>query len=190
MFTDDNDIERELRGALGAQPSDGFERRVLDAVEQDRTRQVPWTWLGAAAAAALAAGLWLLSAGTTPPAAENVVSRVDPPVQAGRPKAEPASAPADGPVLPPEGPRHTGAPRFLVASRTSPEPEILVPANQLALIDAFAREIHGGRVRLPEEADADERLRLLTVPDMTVQPIAIATLETGVSGPGSKGLHQ
>ena len=65
----------------------------------------------------------------------------------------------------------------------------MVPANQLALINAFAREINRGRVRLTEDIGADERLRILVVPEMTVQPIAIATLEA-VSGPGPKGFYE
>jgi hypothetical protein len=118
-----------------------------------------------------------------------VVTRMNPPA--------PIDPPGPGALGGPAG-RVVPTPPAVQRTRQAPapepqgaaEPEVLVPANQLALIDAFARELSGGRVGLPEDADADARLQILVVPAMTVQPIAIATLEAGGPGPGSKGLQQ
>jgi hypothetical protein len=195
MFTDTDDIERELSAALGAEPAAGFERRVLESARaRGRMQRMARTWLGVAAAVVLTAGVWALNSVTTPSpmqTTERVTTDADPQARIeaappGRPSAR-ASAGAPIPLMP--AARQRGGAPSVQASHGTPEPEVLVPANHLALINAFAREMNGGRVRLTEDTGADERLRILVVPEMIIQPIAIATLEA-VSGPGPKGLHQ
>ena len=194
MFTDTDDIERELTAALGEQAAAGFERRVLEAAaDRAHTRRVPRAWPGVAAAVILTAGVWALSDVTTPPPMqrpERVPTDADPraPVDRVTPGRQSARPSAGAPVLPNPGSRQPAEARAVQGSHGAPEPEVLVPANQLTLINAFAREINGGRVRLTEDTGADERLRILIVPEMAVQPIAIANLEA-VYGPGPKGLY-
>ena len=195
MFTDTDDIERELSAALGAEPAAGFERRVLESARaRGRMQRMARTWLGVAAAVVLTAGVWALNSVTTPSpmqTTERVTTDADPqaPIEAPPPRRPSARASAGAQIPPMRAARQTGGAPSVQASHGMPEPAVLVPANQLALVNAFAREINGGRVRLTEDTGADERLRILVVPEMTIQPIAIATLEA-VSGPGPKGLYQ
>ena len=192
MFTDEHDIERELTAALGVQPSSGFEARVLRAAADGRSvRRAPWLWLGAAAAVMLIAGIWAVSGGTRQPQPERVETRADPRavVEPARPEAgSPGSIRAMGHLRAPKPPQMK--PTGVVEGNYRPsEPEVLVPANQLALITAFSQEIQGGRIQLPEDADPEARLETLVVPKVTIQPIAVAALEPAASGPGSKGLQ-
>ena len=102
MFSDEHDIERELKAALGVRPSAGFEVRVLETVAQEaRTRHLPWTWLGLAAAVLVAAGVWALSGRTPVPVPASMVTRVASPVSIDPPRPGPGSlgAPA-GSVIP------------------------------------------------------------------------------------------
>ncbi len=202
MFTDEHDIERELTAALGVQPSSGFEARVLlAAADGSSARRSRWSWLGAAAAVMLIAGIWAVSGGTRLAGPERMVTRIDPPpVVEPRPEPESQAASTKGRAAAPTRPQQRPAggeadsqrlsERAAAGSDASLTGEVLVPANQLALITAFAQEVQRGRVALPDDADPEARLQTLVVPRVTIQPIAVATLEPGASGPGSKGLHQ
>jgi hypothetical protein len=195
MFTDEDDIHRALTGALHVRPAPDFERRVLEAAaDRAQTRRLLRNWLGVAAAVILTAGVWALSGLTALPPMpdpERVTLNADPRARMdpAPPDRQSARASAGAPIVPKRSRQRGAFPSARVSQGTS-EPEVLVPANQLTLIDAFAREINGGRVRLGEHADPDERLRILIVPEMTVQPIAITTLEAAVPEPDSKGLHE
>lgn len=192
MFSDEHDIERELKASLEVRPSGGFEGRVLQAAgEPAQTRGLPWSWLGAAAAFMLTAGIWALSGGTLRPVPESVVTRADPAVRVepADPEAGAADQAAERPVRIPPTPRQVSAARAAEEGREAAAPDVIVPANQLALIRAFSREIQDGRVRLSADEEIGAGPRTLVVPEMNVEPIAIAVLDPAVPAPGAKGLH-
>lgn len=193
MFTDEHDIERELKAALRVQPSSAFESRVLAAAadQQHEKRRSLWPWVGVAAALVIAVSGWLVGGRAQGPSPNHVVAggnrsaAEEPP----RPQSGRGGGLAPAPARSPEAAPRPARPRRAVLDVARLAPEVVVPANQLTMIAAFAREIQGGRVRLAAEADAEAEtvLRTLVVPEMTVDPIPIVALEAG--GPAAKGLQ-
>jgi hypothetical protein len=194
MFTDDKDIERELRAALEVAPSSDFEAGVLRRIERDRPsrRLAAPAWLAVAAAVVLGVSAWILGAREEGPLAPETVS-VTHPVSAD----PPPPSPPERPTLPatpaaPEPVRRPGRTSHppVAATAAAAAPEVIVPANQLELIRRFLRAVNTGRVEPSESTTAEAELEELIVPPLTVRPIPIVTLEPGGgSSPGPKGLQ-
>jgi hypothetical protein len=192
MFTDDHDIERELKAALGVQPSSGFESRILrSAGEAPVHEQRPlWPWLAAAAAVVVMAMGWWLSGGTQPPMPERAVANVPPAEVVPGPPLDRAPATAIAPSARVGGASPSGGVAVGRPPGRPPRaqaPGVLVPPNQLALIQALTNDVRRGRVQLPPVEEGANDLRTIDVPTMTVEPIAITTLESDALAPVSKG---
>jgi hypothetical protein len=193
MFTDKDDIERELTAAMDVRPGADFEDRLLLAAQSPPStpmRLVPW--LAAAAVLLVALGAWR-AAGRTP---VEPVSHVMAGLEGGpTPGPAPSQAPAvvlPGPILRPEAERskRLGIPAGVARSVSHPpsQPEVLVPANQLALLRRFARDLEYGAVQFTEAAEPEAGLRRLVVPEMIINPVPVVALEP--SAPSApKGLQ-
>lgn len=183
MFTDHQDIERELRAALEVPPSSDFEAGVLRRIEQDQpSRRLPApAWLAAAAAVVLGVSAWILGAREERPLAPDAIS-VTHPVSAGPAPASPLER-RTLPTAPPAPARVRSPGRTshlpVAATAAAAEPEVIVPANQLELIHRFLQAVNTGRVEPSDSTTAEAELEELIVPPLTVRPIPIVTLEPG-----------
>jgi hypothetical protein len=193
MFTDDQDIDRTLKAALNVEAPAGFEAGVRQRLEQEAParRFTAPVWLAAAAAVVMLASGWYLAVRD---------SRIEVPVTVADhvPAQAPALVPVPSPAPPPEvaavrpsAPRVSAARQVpaQVARRTAPE--VIVPPNQLEMIERLMRDVHAGRVELPEQTAAvAEAPPALDVAPVVVDPIPVITLGTGsVPDPVLKGLQ-
>ena len=192
MFTDEQDIDRELKAALNVEPSAGFETRVGRRIEMDRPqRGVRPVWFAAAAAALLAtAGAWFaLPTGRTiepPPAAVAVSTPSDTPQGDG---SKSAGQPEHSTAQQARAPKRERVPVASVAAREQ-KPEVLVPAGQLALIQRLLRQANSGQVEVPTGDSPSTPPVELVVTPVFIEPIAVAGAEPGgITSPGPKGLQ-
>lgn len=194
MFTDDQDIERELTTALNLAPSGDFEARVLRRIEEDRRPRLAMPgWLAVAAALLVAAGAWFIATreSAAPPP---VVTVTDIRSDRRPPARTPGVLPPAPQVVEPEAvrsaprrPRSRPVTALDVASR---EPEVIVPAGQLALIRRWLRQANAGRVEVPDETATPSEPVELVIPPVVVEPIAVAGAEPGGGASrGPKGLQ-
>lgn len=193
MFTDDDDIDRQLRADLNVDPSINFGTSVLGRIEEDRQlRGVPAIWLAAAAAImVLVTGIWFVSSRSAAVDVAPAVVSSDPSA-APRPyvsqgdTTEPPKPAADA-RLPPRSPRvATRQPHVAVAE---PGPEVIVPAGQLALIRRLVRQANLGVLRVPEVERSSIEPTELVVSPVTIEPLAVAGAQPGGANQGAKGLH-
>jgi hypothetical protein len=196
MFTDDQDIDRELKGALNVEPSAGFEGRVGRRIHEDRSsrRWVAQAWLAGAAALVVMAGVWLLvSRGQPPVHAPTMVTERTP--NAGPIPRDPGVAPSTATRNP--SPTATARRVRRVPPQTAtqvtgrPAPEVIVPGDQLHLIQQLVREVNAGRLFVPEVAPARPNVPAeLVITPVVIDPIPVVTIEPGGgSGSGPKGLQ-
>lgn len=171
------EVDRELRAALSVSPSADFEARVLRRVEED---DLPvrsyYPWLAAAAALALAAGLFY-ALGRAPE-----IETVSPPQMADRRPdvllppiaAHPASAPGE-----PEASRVMAAARPPRPAARRPEPEVIVPLNQMEAVRRLVRAVNEGRIDAPAEPQEGPMPvpAELAVAPLVVDPIPVPALE-------------
>ena len=195
MFTDDQDIERQLKAALNVEPSAGFEAGVRRRLQDDRPpRRVALpAWAAAAAAVVVLAGGWLLVTGQHSSDPETAV------LTARKPDAAPL---AGGPAVPlppaPGRPQPQPIPSARQAEsgktdvlRDRNSPEVIVPRGQLEAILRIVRDANAGRLAIPEPPPATPAVpsELLITP-LVIQPIPVVTIASpGGSGPGPKGLQ-
>lgn len=191
MFTNEDDIDRALKAALDVKPSSGFEGGVRRRIEADRPAAgygvLPY-WLAAAAALVLIAGAWFALRDRTIVEPEpQLVERA--PVVEPAPSVESPAVHAPAPVAPERAARTTPAATVRVARRA--EPEVIVPPNQMELIQRLMRDVHAGRVELPEQTAAVTAPPAeLVVAPVSVDEIAVPILEvTTPAPPTSKGLY-
>ena len=190
MFTDDQDIDHELRAALNVEPSAGFGAGVRRRLETNRPQRGGRpVWFAAAAAVLLViAGAWLaLPTGRTiepPPAAVAVSTPSDTP-QGDVSKS--AGQPENSTAQQARAPKRAAVAR--VAAREQ-KPEVLVPAGQLALIQRLLRQANSGQVEVPAGDSPSTPPVELVVPPVFIEPIAVAGAEPGGgTSPGPKGLQ-
>ena len=195
MFTDQHDIDRELIAALEIVPSNGFEAGVLRRIQQDlpsrRGLAVP-VWLAAAAALLIAVGVWMLG-----DAGNRAIPAVR--VSSGPPVAETTPQPPfEPPVIRSTAPAPQKTARqaragagVAGAAAGSGGPEIIVPAEQLALIRRLVGDANAGRPTLPKPvADPAAEPAELVVPPLVVEPLAVTGMDPGGSlSQGPKGLR-
>jgi hypothetical protein len=196
MFTDDQDIQRALNAALKVEPSGDFDARVRRRIEKEGSgRDVLPVWLATAAAAVLLiAGGWFAVWGsrTVEPQPPAVLSGG--PATAPQPLASEAGAAAEPPKptadarLPRRERRSVRVP--VNGAPSGQEPEVLVPAGQLALIQRFLRQANSGRVEVPDtEAQSAQPAELVVAP-MVIEPIVVAGAPpAGSTSQGPKGLQ-
>jgi hypothetical protein len=191
MFTDDQDIDHELRAALNVEPSAGFGAGVRRRIETNRPQRGGRSvWFAAAAAVLLViAGAWLaLPRGRTiePPPAAVAVSKPSATSQGDVPKSvvQPNSTAQQA-----LGPKPERGPVANVAAREQ-KPEVLVPAGQLALIQRLLRQANSGQVEVPAGDSPSTPPVELVVTPVFIAPIAVAGAEPGGgTSPGPKGLQ-
>jgi hypothetical protein len=199
MFTDDQDIERTLKAALNVEAPTGFEAGVRQRLERQtpaRRFAVP-AWLAAAAALVMLAGGWYLAARDSRVVEPvTMADNVPPPAPVSVPAPSPAPAP-DVVAVRPSTPRGSAprpdavrAPAPVAAVARRAEPEVIVPPNQLEMIERLMRDVHAGRVELPEQiAAVAEAPAELIVPPVLVGAIPVPALEvTTPPALPSKGL--
>jgi hypothetical protein len=171
-------FDRDLAAALSISPSSDFEARVRQRVDEDQAPQRwPYTWLAAAAALVLVAGLFYAMNRT--PASDSV-----PPPQIAdrRPDV----------VLPPAPPREIESPRVVAIARATretapgPQPEVIVPLNQMEAVRRLVRAVNEGRVvgaiPAPQEGPVAPPAELAVAP-LVVEPIPVPALEPGAEAP-------
>ncbi len=176
------EVDRELAAALSVTPSADFEARVLLRVEEDHEQgRSYYSWLAAAAALVLAAGLFY--ALNRAPAIEDV----SPPQMVDR-RPDVVLPPMPAPVVTAtDRARVATAPatRPTVARRT--EPEVIVPLNQMEAVRRLVRAVNEGRIvaipAMPEGPIAPPA-ELAVVP-LVVEPIPVPALEPDPQVPAS-----
>lgn len=189
MFDNEDDIQRALKAALAAEPSAGFEDRVAQRISAEPSRRppVPGNWLAAAAALTLAAGTWLtVQPPSSPPA--QPVAVVDPQPEPPRYRPQPHASIKSAPPLVGRRGLTSGIPSARSSRRPS-DPEVLVPAAQLAAIQKLVRDVNAGRPAVPEPPGAPTELTPIDVAPLTVAPIPVSSLEPAESLPGAKGVQ-
>lgn len=195
MFTDDQDIDRTLKAALNVEVPAGFEAGVRQRLPQatPARRSAAPAWLAAAAALVVLAGGWYLAVRDS-----RVVEPVTVADHVPRPAPAPAPVPVPSPAPPPDvaaarpsAPRVSARRPAQVQVARRAEPEVIVPANQLEMIERLMRDVHAGRVALPESvAQAGEPPAELTVPPVVVGAIPVPPLEvTTPPALPSKGIY-
>lgn len=194
MFTDEQDIERELKRTLNVAPTDDFAARVLRSVEGDRPprRLVAPAWLAAAAAVILAAGGWFVATRDRQASPQPVVVNDHrPPTPEQRPA--PPSGKAAAPRVTPPIRVGTRARTTLVTTTEAMRHErrVIVPTSQLAAIRHIVRQVNAGRLAVPEPAPPIANAPAeLVIPPLVIEPIPVVAMEPGADGArGPKGLQ-
>lgn len=195
MFTNEDDIDRALTAALDVTPSAGFEagvRRRIEADGETPARGVLPYWLAAAAALVLIAGAWfaLRDRSIVEPAPQLVeqTPAVEPAprvaADSGRPPGVEVSPALQAPTpVAPERAARTGPAATVRVARRA-EPEVIVPPNQMELIQRLMRDVQAGRVELPEQTAAVAAPPAeLVVPPVSVAGIPIPKLEVTTPAP-------
>jgi hypothetical protein len=191
MFTNEDDIDSALKAALDVRPSAGFEAGVQGRIEADRPAEghgaLPY-WLAAAAALVLIAGAWFALRDPTVVVPAPQLAERTPPVETAPGVVGPAP-PAPAYVAPERAPRTAPAATARVARRS--DPEVIVPPNQMELIERLMRDVQAGRVELPEQTAAVTAppAELIVAP-VSIDQIPVQKLEmTTPAPPTSKGLY-
>lgn len=195
MFTDDQDIERTLKASLNVEAPAALEAGVRQRLQQETParRFAAPAWLAAAAALVMLAGGWYLAVRDSRVVEPvTVADYVLPPAPVSVPVPSPAPAPdvaSVRPAMPRAAADPRPAPSAQVARRA--EPEVIVPPNQLEMIERLMRDVHAGRVAVPEQTAAvTEAPAELIVPPVLVGAIPVPRLEvTTPPAPPSKGLY-
>jgi hypothetical protein len=180
------EIDRELKAALSVSPPADFEARVLRRVEEDRApARSLYGWLAAAAALVVATGLFY--ALTRNPASDAVA----PPAIADR---------RPGIQLPQATPPHDPAAAFETryvdrhfmpgpVRIARPEPEVIVPVNQMEAVRRLVRAANEGLVEVPPEpvqgplAPPAE----LAVAPLVIEPIPVPSASPEKQAPSPDG---
>jgi hypothetical protein len=176
------EVDRELRALLSEIPSGDFEGNVLARIARDEEpRRASYTWLAAAAALVLAAGLlYALTRSPAPdPTAPRQVTKhgsdiLLPPV-ASQPRP---AAGRQSPRLPPAG-------RLARHETRRPQPEVIVPLNQMEAVRRLVRAFNEGRI----EASAEpldrpvEQPKEIVVEPVLVDPIPLPALDANTKAP-------
>ena len=178
------EVDRELRALLSEVPSGDFEASVLARIARDEEpRRTSYTWLAAAAALVLAAGLlYALSGGpaldvTAPPQLTKRGSDVLlPPV---RPQPVPATD-RERSRLPAVG-------RVARQEMQRPQPEVIVPLNQMEAVRRLVRAFNEGRI----EASAEPLDRPVEQPkEIVVEPVLVDPIPVPALDPDAKAPEQ
>jgi hypothetical protein len=184
------EVDRELRAALSIAPSADFEARVLQRIEADRPvrvgvfgagrgLQTP-ALLAAAASLVLAAGLFY-AVNRTPASDPRSPQQV---VEHRAPVSSPAPdhAPVATDVAPPRvniTPSRVDAPRTARLTARRPEPEVIVPLNQMEAVRRLVRAVNEGRVEAPAEPPQGPMAlpSELAIAPLVVEPIPVRALD-------------
>lgn len=174
------EVDRELRRLLSAVPSPGFEARVLAGIAQDEVHgRSSSMWLAAAAALVLGAGLLFvlvrspaIDTTMTPPMARHGEDVVLPSVR--------SQPPAIGEVRTRRVP-HAGRVQSRPVRR--PQPEVIVPLNQMEAVRRLVRAFNEGRVEAAPEAAGGPLAppEEIAVPPLEVEPIPVPALDAGAA---------
>jgi hypothetical protein len=176
----EHDVDRELKAALAASPSPGFEARVLQRIEADRRsrRSAYYGWLAAAASLIIAAGVLYAMTRTSPPPAQLVQQA--PPTPAPHPAAPLRTATI-------ERPRVERARVVRTAAQTAPrraEPEVLVPVNQMEAVWRLVHAVNEGRVQVPADPPSGP---MPPLPQVNVSPFVLEPIPlTPLAGAGGQ----
>lgn len=200
MFTNEDDIDSALNAALDVRPSSGFEAAVHRRIEADRSAPVrgalPY-WLAAAAAVVVIAGAWFALREEAIVQPEPQLVDRTPPAQSApsvaandsrEPRVEETPA-VQTPAARARAPRPAPSPAVQAARRA--QPEVIVPPNQMELIEQLMRDLHSGRVELSEQTAtiAAPPAELVVAPVM-VEEISLPMVDLTAPAPStSKGLY-
>lgn len=178
------EVDEELNKALSVPVSPDFMARVMsNAVAAGARRSVsglrPSWWIGLAAAAAIAAVVFVMSRPSSEPA---------PPTTVASKAAAPAPVVAEPPAVTPDRAaptaahtvRSTRAKRERPAAPETREPEVIVPPDQLLAIVRLQQLLRGGAIdnaKLPPQKSEAAVLGDLTIEPLTVPEITFRDIE-------------
>lgn len=178
------DVDAELSEALSVPVSPDFVSRVMsNAVAAGAHRSVSGlraSWIGLAAAASIAAVVFVMSRPSSKPAPPTTV--------ASKPAAPPPVVAAPAPVTPPRAARvvahtipSTPPKRDRPAAAVTREPEVIVPPDQLLAIARLQQLFRRGAIdnaMLPPQKSQAEVLSDLSIEPLTVPEITFPDIET------------
>ena len=196
-------LDRELQDALAIEPSAHFVQRV-----QARLRQAPapaptprlW-WALAAAAAIIATGVtgsFVLTSGSRgapPPAvgatASPAASIARAPVVAPAPPSVPGQARPRPSRHAREGSKTRRAPDTESPTRTLEASAVILPPGQLRAIDRYLALVRGGQLDTsPLAAQPDASAADLVVTPLSIDPLAMISLDSGSNGAAERRPHE
>ena len=176
------EVDRELKAALSVSPSTDFGARVLQRVEEDRAEGRSYSvWLAAAASIVLVTGLFyaLNRTSATDPAPPRQVAERGADIVLASPQPTPATNE-------PQAPRVVAIARATRETAPGPQPEVIVPLNQMEAVRRLVRAVNEGRVvgaiAAPPEGPVAPPAELAVAP-LVVEPIPVPALEPGAEAP-------
>lgn len=176
-----DDLDAELQQMVAVEPSPFFVQRVQAHVmtSPDRRSFRAWWWSAAVAAAAIVLAVLFLSVDRRPPAPIQARTITPPPAPAA--KNEPPTIVATAPSRKeaPVSRYQPSQPQRRVAK--PPEPEVLVPKDQMRVVDRYMALVRSGSLDTTTLAsDTDPSTEMIVNP-LDIKPIVVVEINPATS---------